>query len=78
MNNLEKDNIISLEIKTALETIMKQIWNKIDDFLGKLANWLLVGIIIAILWALVYKTILGRYMMYEDYYDKKVQSEQTR
>lgn len=78
MNNLEKDNIISLEIKTALETIMKQIWNKIDDFLGKLANWLLVGIIIAILWALAHKTILGRYMMYEDYYDKKVQSEQTR
>lgn len=43
---------------------MKQIWNKIDDFLDKLANWLLVGIIIAILWALAHKAILGRYMMY--------------
>lgn len=57
---------------------MKQVWNKIDAFLGKLANWILVGIIIAILWALAHKAILGRYMMYEDYYDKKVQSEQSR
>lgn len=57
---------------------MKQIWNKIDDFLGKSANWLLVAIIIVILWALSNKAILGKYMMYKDYYDKKVKSEQSR
>ena len=57
---------------------MKKVWNKIDALLGKLANWLLVGIIIAILWVLAHKAILGRYMMYEDYYDKKVKSEQSR
>lgn len=57
---------------------MKQVWNKIDNFLGKLANWLLIAIIVAILWAFAYKAILGKYMMYEDYYDKKVQSEQSK
>ena len=57
---------------------MKEIWNKIDVFLGKVANWLIIAIIIAILWALIGKQMAGKYMMYEDYYDKKVQSEQSK
>ena len=57
---------------------MKGIWNKIDVFLGKVAVWLLVAIIIYIFFALNYKVISGKYMMYENYYDKNSQSQQFK
>lgn len=57
---------------------MKEIWKKIDAFLGKVANWLIIAIIIVIIWALIGKQIAGKYMMYEDYYDQKVKSEQSK
>lgn len=57
---------------------MKEIWNKIDAFLGKVTNWLIIAIIIVIIWALIGKQMAGKYMMYEDYYDQKVKSEQSK
>jgi hypothetical protein len=57
---------------------MKETWNKIDAFFGKVANWLIIVIFIAIIWALIGKQISGKYMMYEDYYDQKVKSEQSK
>lgn len=50
---------------------MKRIWNKIDEFLIKFSKWLLIAILVAIMWALSYKAIIGEYMMYIDYYDNK-------
>jgi len=57
---------------------MKGIWNKIDVFLGKVVVWLSVAIIISIFFALNYKVISGKYMMYENYYDKNSQSQQFK
>ncbi len=47
-----------------------------DAFFENLANWLLVAIVIVILWAFAHKAIIGKYMMYEDYYNKRIQLRQ--
>ena len=60
------------------KTVMKEMRNKIDAFFGKVANWIIIAIIIAIIWALIGKQISGKYMMYEDYYDQKVKSEHSK
>lgn len=57
---------------------MKEFINKLDAFFGRIANWLIVIAILVILLAFTYKAILGRYMMYEDYYDNKVNSESSK
>lgn len=57
---------------------MKKAWKKIDAFLGKVSNWIIIAIIIIIIWLLICKQLIGRYMMYQDYYDNNIKSEQLK
>lgn len=50
---------------------MRKFWSKVDEYLGKITNIIIVVIIIIIIWALIGKQLQGKYMMYEDYYNQK-------
>lgn len=46
-------------------------WKKIDIFFGKIAYGLLIACVVGILFILTYKSVVGRYMLYEDYYKEQ-------
>ncbi len=56
---------------------MKNIWNKIDKMLNVIANHLFWALVIFGLYLLLHKTIEGRYMMYQDYYEYKTTIHET-
>jgi hypothetical protein len=44
----------------------------IDKFLGAIAKYILIAFLIYILYMLTYKIVIGQYMMYEDYYENRI------
>lgn len=51
------------------------MWNQFDRFCNKLANLLIIAIILIVLWFMAGKPMMGKYMMYRDYYNKVEQSK---
>ena len=58
--------------------MIKKIWNKIDDSLKKLSSLILVILVILLFWVFTHKVIIGQYMMYEDYYEQKINDGETK
>ena len=58
--------------------MIKKIWNKIDDSLNKLSSLILVILVILLFWVFTHKVIIGQYMMYEDYYEQKINDGETK
>ena len=52
-------------------------FKKTDDFINKLSDYILYILIVVVLFLFIHKSIVGRQMMYEDYYDTH-QSKQSK
>lgn len=44
-------------------------FKKMDNFIDKLADYVLYVLVVIILALVIHKSIIGRYMVYEDYYN---------
>lgn len=44
-------------------------FKKMDDFIGKISDYILYILIVVVLALFIHKSIIGRQMMYEDYYN---------
>ena len=50
-------------------------YKRIDDGLLELAKAIVLVFLVYVIYSLCYKQVVGQWMMYEDYYDKKDSTE---
>lgn len=48
----------------------KFLWKRFNDHCDTLTNWIIYIIIAVIIYSLTYKSIIGEYMFYQDYYEQ--------
>lgn len=46
-------------------------YEKLDTVLGKVARYAVIALVVYLLWVIIQDSIVGRFMLYEDYYNQR-------